>query len=231
MWSQRFPTCCTPIPCPSSSHRSRAVPSKVSSAIRSLRTPCTFTSLMFQTTTVTLDMGSAAGFDVGTQFTAIEAVPGGQKTVIEVQHIDEPLASTAQVVGGPASVKVGQIIRAHEDDVSAGGTTGHLRSQAGASPVRRRVRDEGAVSRPYLVGRPHRQPIDFLVWMVNRDGLPIIKRPRRCTGKHIERRGVSLARTAPVSEDGDRTECSLPAERIQLHPKAQLRPITSWRRG
>jgi len=59
-------------------------------------------------TTVTLDMGSAAGFDVGTQFTAIDAVPGGQKALIEVRRIDEPLASTAQVVGGPASVKVGQ---------------------------------------------------------------------------------------------------------------------------
>jgi hypothetical protein len=59
-------------------------------------------------TTVTLDMGSAAGFDVGTQFAAIDAVPGGQKTLIEVRRIDELLVSTAQVVGGPASVKVGQ---------------------------------------------------------------------------------------------------------------------------
>ena len=54
-------------------------------------------------------MGSAAGFDVGTRFTAIEAGPGGQKTVIEVQHIDEPLVSKAQIVDGPAVVKVGQI--------------------------------------------------------------------------------------------------------------------------
>ncbi len=59
--------------------------------------------------TVTLDMGSAAGFDVGTQFTAIEAGPDGQKTVIEVQHIDEPLVSKAQIVDGPADVKAGQI--------------------------------------------------------------------------------------------------------------------------
>jgi len=58
---------------------------------------------------VTLDMGSAAGFDVGTQFTAIEAGPGGQKTVIEVQHIDEPLVSKAQIIDGPADVKGGQI--------------------------------------------------------------------------------------------------------------------------
>ncbi len=60
-------------------------------------------------TMVTLDMGSAAGFDVGTQFTAIEAGPDGQKTVIEIQRIDEPLISTAQIVAGSADVKAGQI--------------------------------------------------------------------------------------------------------------------------
>ena len=59
--------------------------------------------------TVTLDMGSAAGFDVGTQFTALEAGAGGKKTVIEVQHIDEPLISKARIVDGPADVKAGQI--------------------------------------------------------------------------------------------------------------------------
>ena len=60
-------------------------------------------------TMVTLDMGSAAGFDVGTEFTAIEAGPGGQKTLIEVQSIGEPLVSTAKIVGGPANAKIGQI--------------------------------------------------------------------------------------------------------------------------
>ena len=59
-------------------------------------------------TTVTLDMGSAAGFDVGTQFKAIEAGAAGQKTVIEVQQIDEPLISRAVVVDGAPDVKVGQ---------------------------------------------------------------------------------------------------------------------------
>ena len=54
----------------------------------------------------TLCVGSAAGYDVGTQFTPIEAGPGGQKTLIEVRRIDEPLISTAQIVAGPTDVKV-----------------------------------------------------------------------------------------------------------------------------
>jgi hypothetical protein len=57
-------------------------------------------------TEVKLDMGSAAGFDVGTQFTSIR--PSGDQTVIEVASLDEALVSTAKVVGGPADVTVGQ---------------------------------------------------------------------------------------------------------------------------
>lgn len=57
---------------------------------------------------VQLDMGSAAGFDVGTQFTALEFGSAKEKTVIEIQQIANPLSSTAQVVKGSADVKVGQ---------------------------------------------------------------------------------------------------------------------------
>lgn len=58
--------------------------------------------------TVTLDLGSAAGFEIGTQFTAIDAGPGGQKTLLEVRSIDEPLVSTAQIAPGTGNAKVGQ---------------------------------------------------------------------------------------------------------------------------
>ena len=57
---------------------------------------------------VTLDMGSAAGFDVGTQFTSMDPGPGKQKTLIEVERIDEPLISTARVVGAFAEIKPGR---------------------------------------------------------------------------------------------------------------------------
>jgi len=55
---------------------------------------------------VKLDMGSAAGFDVGTRFTSINTT--GDKTVIEVESLDEALVSTARLLSGPANVAVGQ---------------------------------------------------------------------------------------------------------------------------
>lgn len=57
-------------------------------------------------TTVKLDMGSAAGFDVGTQFSSINTT--GDKTLIEVRTLDEALISTAKVVSGPTDAAVGQ---------------------------------------------------------------------------------------------------------------------------
>lgn len=51
--------------------------------------------------TVTLDLGSAAGFDVGTQFTQIETPAGQAKTVIQVDKVDGPLSATAHVVVDP----------------------------------------------------------------------------------------------------------------------------------
>jgi hypothetical protein len=56
---------------------------------------------------VTLDVGSAAGFDVGTQFTALDS-GAGEKTVIEVASIDEPLVSTAKIIRGSADIAAGQ---------------------------------------------------------------------------------------------------------------------------
>jgi hypothetical protein len=75
--------------------------------------PVSAHSLHVRVTTIApklkLDVGNAGGFDVGTQFTAIEAGNGGQKTILEVKSVDEPLVSTAQVVSGPQSVKIGDI--------------------------------------------------------------------------------------------------------------------------
>lgn len=58
---------------------------------------------------LTLDVGSAAGFDVGTQFTSVNAGPTSQKTLLEVKHIDDPLTAAAQVIEGPASIQVGTV--------------------------------------------------------------------------------------------------------------------------
>src|SRR5208282_4023185 len=55
-----------------------------------------------------LDLGSAAGFDVGTQFKSAQN-SGKGSTVIEVGAIDGPLSSTAKVISGPAAIRVGTV--------------------------------------------------------------------------------------------------------------------------
>jgi hypothetical protein len=58
---------------------------------------------------IALDIGSAGGFDTGSQFTAVEAGAGGERTVLEVAQITGPLESRAHVVSGPGAVQPGQL--------------------------------------------------------------------------------------------------------------------------
>jgi hypothetical protein len=78
-------------------------------AAHALHVRVTAISTSSSETLLTLDVGSAGGFDAGTQFTALDAGSGSEKTVIEVKSIDEALVSTAKLIRGPASVQVGQI--------------------------------------------------------------------------------------------------------------------------
>jgi hypothetical protein len=56
-----------------------------------------------------LNVGSAGGFEPGTQFTAIDPGPGGARSVLEITSLDEPLVSTARLLSGPTNTKVGQV--------------------------------------------------------------------------------------------------------------------------
>jgi len=58
---------------------------------------------------ITLDMGSAAGFDAGTEFTALTPGDDGAKTILAVTSIDGPTASTATVKSGDTHVTAGEI--------------------------------------------------------------------------------------------------------------------------
>jgi len=61
---------------------------------------------------ITLDMGSAAGFDVGTEFSGLKPGGDGTKTVLTVTSIDGPTASTASVKSGDTQVTAGEIFEA-----------------------------------------------------------------------------------------------------------------------
>ncbi len=58
---------------------------------------------------LTLDVGSAGGFDVGTEFTATSTDADGNKPTIVVTSVDGLTTSTATVKNGPAVVTAGQI--------------------------------------------------------------------------------------------------------------------------
>jgi len=60
---------------------------------------------------ITLDVGSAAGFGVGTELTALTAGDDGSKTALEIKTIDTPTVSTAAVKSGPSQVRPGQIFQ------------------------------------------------------------------------------------------------------------------------
>lgn len=115
-------------------------------------------------TVLKLDVGSAAGFDIGTQFTAIEADAGGKKTVIEVKSVDEPLVSSAQVISGPGAVKVGQIFELTKMMYPQAARLVIFASKAQPAP------DVAAIAKtkalfPGLkwVGDPTTAPLDYLV--------------------------------------------------------------------
>jgi hypothetical protein len=57
---------------------------------------------------IVLDVGKAGGFDIGTQFTAVDSAGAAGKTVIEVTSVDEALLAKARIIGGDSAVHVGQ---------------------------------------------------------------------------------------------------------------------------
>ena len=109
---------------------------------------------------VKLDMGSAAGFDVGTQFSAGSA---GQKTVIEVKSLDEPLVSTAQVIEGPADVKVGQTFELTKMTYPRAARLTLFAARPEASPSDATAEVKKMYSGMTWVDDPTVKPIDFLV--------------------------------------------------------------------
>jgi hypothetical protein len=61
---------------------------------------------------LTLDVGSAGGFDAGTEFRAIKPDADGNKAILTVTSIDGPTTSTATVKNPPAVVNPGDIFEA-----------------------------------------------------------------------------------------------------------------------
>jgi hypothetical protein len=110
---------------------------------------------------VKLDMGSAAGFDVGTQFTSIRT--SGDQMVIEVESLDEALVSTAKVVGGPADAAVGQTFELTKMVYPQAARLTLFAARPEASPANAIATAKKMFPGLTWVNDPAVQPIDFLV--------------------------------------------------------------------
>jgi hypothetical protein len=111
--------------------------------------------------TVKLDMGSAGGFGVGTQFTSIDA---GEKTVVEIKSLDKPLVSTAEVVKGPASVKPGATFELTKMMYPQSARLVIYAAKAGAGPTAAAAAKAKALfPNVKWVDDPATAPVDFLV--------------------------------------------------------------------
>jgi caspase domain-containing protein len=128
---------------------------------------------------LTLDLGSAAGFDVGTQFRAVSSAPEGTRTVLQVQRVDEPLVSTATVVSGSRSVSVGQTFEIIEMTYPRAARLSIFASIPETDP--RGATEQAKAAFPSLawIADPTTKAIDFLVvqeasgWIAySKDGHP-----------------------------------------------------------
>jgi hypothetical protein len=113
---------------------------------------------------VKLDVGSAGGFDVGTEFKSIKADPDGSKTILIVTKVDSPTSSTATIRSGPTNVAAGAIFEASKMVYPQAARLVVFLPQPGAVPTAAVVATTKALF-PSLtwVDDPTVQPVDFLV--------------------------------------------------------------------
>jgi Caspase domain len=130
---------------------------------------------------ITLDVGSAGGFDAGTEFTATKVDSDGEKPVIVVASIDGPTSATATLKNGPAQVKPGDIFAATSMVYPQAARLVVFVPQPGPAPSAAAIATTKALF-PSLtwVDDPTEKPVDYLVmedakgWIAyGQDGHPV----------------------------------------------------------
>lgn len=115
-------------------------------------------------TDISLDMGSAAGFDLGTEFTSIgSAIGGRQETVIGVNRIDGPLASTARILSGRTTVQPGETFELTKMVYPQEARLVIFAATPQADPVAAAAQAKASYPGLSWIADPTDKPIDFLV--------------------------------------------------------------------
>jgi len=171
---------------------------------------------------LTLDVGSAGGFDVGTEFKATKTEPSETATIIAVTSIESPTASTATVKSGSTMVSAGAIFEASKMVYPQAARLVVFLPQPGPVPSAAAMATTKALF-PSLtwVDDPTLQPVDFLVvedskgWVAyGQDGRPV--KP----GKGP--RGVAFLLLGPPQSVVDRIRLSKPFKRDAFKFTADL---------
>jgi Caspase domain len=145
---------------------------------------------------ITLDLGSAAGFDVGTQFRAVEARSDEQRTTIEVARIDEQLKSTARVISGPSSVMVGETFELTRMSYPRAARLALFASQSESDPSAATAKVKGLFPGLSWVADPTDAPIDFLV-VEGPDGWAAYDQNGRREGPGTQAKGAAFLLLGP----------------------------------
>jgi hypothetical protein len=158
---------------------------------------------------VFVDLGNAAGFDVGTQFTAIDPAHEATPTQLEIQRIDGPLRSLAKVVGGLQRVTVGQTFELTKITYPQ-----MARLKIFAAPPESDAAAAAHKAFPALhwVADPTESPVDFLVFRKQQDWVAVNQRGVLLSPDHVSQGSAFLLLGVP---DSVRTviEHSVPFER------------------
>ena len=162
--------------------------------------------------TVTLDMGSAAGFDTGTQFTAVEPGPDGKKTLIEVGQIDEALLSTAQIIDGPRTVKPGQIFELSKMTYPQAARLVIFAANAETDPAAAMVEAKALFPGLTWVGDPTDAAIDYLV-VNGSDGWSAYSKSGQKSAPGTEEKGAAFLLLGPPAPLKAAIEQTIPFQR------------------
>jgi hypothetical protein len=162
---------------------------------------------------LTLDVGSAGGFDVGTEFTATKVDGDGNKAILTVTSIDGPTTSTASVKNPPVVVTAGEIFEASSIVYPQAARLVVYLPQPGPVPSAAVIAIAKALFPLFTwVDDPTEAPIDYLV-IQDSKGWVAYGRDGRAVKQAKAAKGVAFLMLGPPNSVVDRIRRTEPFKR------------------
>jgi Caspase domain len=110
-----------------------------------------------------IDVGSAGGFEPGTQFTSLDPAPDGERSVLEVTSLDEPMVSSMKLVSGAAEINVGAVFELSKKVYPHASELAIFVSTPQPEPADGSIHTKSLFPGLKWVEDPSLEPIDYLV--------------------------------------------------------------------